>query len=58
MALVRVERLGRTVTARAAERQLTLRRAERRARVGGEAAGRRTPLLSRTQKRVLTPFLL
>jgi hypothetical protein len=51
VALVRVERLGRTVTARAAERQLTLRRAERRARVGGEAAGRRTLLLGQTRKK-------
>ena len=57
MALVRVERCGRAVTARAAERQLTLRRAERRARVGGEAAGRSAPLLGWTQKIVLTPFL-
>jgi hypothetical protein len=45
------------VTARAAERQLTLRSADRRARVGGEAAGGHAPLLGRTQKRVLTPFL-
>jgi hypothetical protein len=39
------------VTARAAERQLTLRSAERRARVGGEAAGRRTLLLGQTRKK-------
>ena len=39
------------VTARAAERQLTLRSADRRARVGGEAAGRRTLLLGQTRKK-------
>ena len=51
MALVRVERRGRTVTARAAERQLTLLRAERRARMGREAAGRRTLLVGQTRKK-------
>jgi hypothetical protein len=57
VALVGVERRGRAVNASAAERQLTLRRAKRRARMGGEAAGRHAFLLGRTQKRVLTPFL-
>jgi hypothetical protein len=51
VALVRVERRGRAVTARAAERQLTLRSAKRRARVGREAAGRRTLLLGQTRKK-------
>ena len=51
VALVRVERRGRAETARAAERQLTLRRADHRARVGGEAAGRRTLLLGQTRKK-------
>ena len=51
MALVRVERRGRAVTARAAERQLTLRSANRRARVGREAAGRLALLLGQTRKK-------
>ena len=46
------------VTSRAAERQLTLRSADRRARVAGEAAGGHAPLLGRTQKRVLTRMAL